>query len=119
MDGYDDTTIGEDDTTANDSEVEVGVPVQPVQAKGLGDVRKMVPTGAPTSERVVPNGGAMVQDGAPAGGAQSGASGGDSPKKGKNSQKRHHFNQMVTLSKRMPLLNKRHHPSSSRWCLPP
>jgi hypothetical protein len=53
MDGYADTTIGEDDTTANDSDVEVGVPVQPLQAKGIERVRKMVLGGVGKKERVV------------------------------------------------------------------
>jgi hypothetical protein len=64
-----------------------GVPVWPVRARGVGDVRKLVLGGASKSERVVSSGGAVVQGDAPSDDAPSDTSGGNQPKKGENSPK--------------------------------
>ena len=67
MDEHDPTTY--EDPTTYDEDVEEDAPVQPVQSKGIERVRKMVLTGAQKVERVMPSGGAVVQDGAPKSGA--------------------------------------------------
>jgi hypothetical protein len=75
------TTDEQEGTTDSDDDVEEGVPVQPVQAKGIGDVRKMVPGHGTGKEGVVVPSGEVVpghgtKNGGTGGGKGDGGSGG-------------------------------------------
>jgi hypothetical protein len=82
---YDTTIDEEEDSTEDEEDVEEDAPVQPVQAKGIGRVRKMVLGGVGKKERVVSSGGAVVLGGVGksgvAGGVASGGVGNTPPKK--------------------------------------
>jgi len=75
----DPTTDDGADSTGDEDDIVEGIAVQPVQAKAIERVRKMVPLGTPEEKRVVPRSSPLVPRGAPQSGPPSGAPKGGDP----------------------------------------